>query len=67
MIEAGMKYAEFTPEMLVILRAASERSVLPEWVKRAGGPGSEAVQLFNSKIASIAGVRINIDGAISVQ
>lgn len=67
LVMVGMEYADFSPEMVENLRTASETSVLPAWVKRTGGPESEAARLFNSKIAPIVGVRINSDGSISAE
>jgi hypothetical protein len=39
--------------------------VLPNWIKRVGGPDTEIVRVFNEKIAPIVGLKINDDGTTS--
>ncbi len=39
--------------------------MIPNWVKRVGGADKQEVQLFNEKVAPIAGVKINPDGSVS--
>ena len=38
-------------------------TILPNWVERTGGPDSDAVNLYNEKVAPIVGVTINPDGS----
>ena len=58
----GMEYVEFTAEVKDALYRAGRDNVLPKWVERAGGPQSEAVQIYNAKVAPIIGVRVGADG-----
>ena len=66
-IEEGIIYTEFSPEMHRILKDAAINEVLPKWIERAGGPGSEAGQLYNDLIAPISGVVVNPDGTATRQ
>ena len=62
-IDAGLEYIEFTPEMKEIqANKAVPTHVLPNWIKRVGGPDTDIVRLFNEKIAPIVGLKINDDG-----
>ena len=61
-VAAGMEYIEFTPELKDALRQASLTKVLPNWVERTGGPDSEAVRIYNEKVAPILKVRVNAEG-----
>ena len=65
-IDAGLEYIEFTPEMKEIqANKAVPIHVLPNWIKRVGGPDTDIVRLFNEKIAPIVGLKINDDGTTS--
>ena len=44
------------------LKNAAINQVIPQWVKRAGGPDSKAAKLFNEKLYPIVNVRILPDG-----
>ncbi len=66
-IDEGMTYSEFSPAMNRILKDAAINEVLPKWIGRAGGPDSEAGQLYNELIAPISGVAIGPDGKAVVQ
>ena len=66
-IAEGMVYNEFSSEMQSVLKDAAINDVLPKWIDRAGGPESEAGELYNSLVAPIAGVVINPDGTASRQ
>ena len=57
-IAEGMVYNEFSSEMQSVLKDAAINDVLPKWIDRAGGPESEAGELYNSLVAPIAGVVI---------
>ena len=61
-IAGGMEYVEFTPELKAALKQASLDVVVPNWVKRNGGPDSVAVKMFNDLVAPIIGVSIDSDG-----
>ena len=61
-VSAGMEYIEFTPELKDALRQASLTRVLPRWVERTGGPDSEAVRIYNEKVAPLLKVRVNAQG-----
>jgi len=62
LIDLGMIHSPFTPEMAATVRAAAVQAVVPNWAKKAGGYGSEAVNLYNSKVAPITGIEILPDG-----
>ena len=55
----------FSPDMLVILKDAAASAVIPKWVRRVGGPDSDAVKLYNEKVAPITGLMVNPDGTVS--
>tara|TARA_B100000809_G_scaffold43314_1_gene37614 strand:- start:1570 stop:2730 length:1161 start_codon:yes stop_codon:yes gene_type:complete len=62
LIGLGMTHANFTPEMLDIIKDAAQNSVIPKWAERAGGFGSESVKLYNSKVGPITGLYVQPDG-----
>ena len=62
-VGAGMTYSDFPDDVKEGIRRAAIESVIPNWVERVGGPGAEAVRLFNEVIAPIVKVRINPDGS----
>jgi hypothetical protein len=37
-------------------------SILPNWVNRAGGYDTEAVRIYNEKVAPILGIEVTPDG-----
>ena len=61
-VEEGMEYIPFTPELQEGIRKAALERIIPNWAERAGGPDSDAVQLFNEKVAPIVGIKILPDG-----
>jgi len=63
-VAKGMIYSDFTPEMRAAIRQAVLKSIVPNWAKRAGGPNSEAVKIFNDKVAPIVGLKILADGSV---
>ena len=65
LIELGMKHSNFTTEMLAIIKDAAKNSVIPKWAERAGGFGSESVDLYNSKVGPITGLYVQPDGTAS--
>jgi TRAP-type C4-dicarboxylate transport system substrate-binding protein len=62
-VSAGMEHIELTLELKELMRTATLKSALPNWVRQAGGPKSNAVKIFNQKIAPIVKVKITADGA----
>ena len=64
-IDQGMEYTELTPELHAAFRQAAISSVLPNWVKRVGGPGSPEVTFFNKLVGPIVGIQVNPDGTVS--
>ncbi len=64
LIELGMTHANFTPEMLAIIKNAAQSSVIPKWAERAGGFESEAVQLYNEKVGPVTGLYVIADGSV---
>ncbi len=66
-IETGLEYSEFSPEVKdYIFNEVVLNRIIPNWVKRTGGPESEGVKLFNELVGPIVGVQINPDGTASV-
>ena len=60
--EAGMEHIEFTPELKELARKAALNKVLPNWVRRTGGPDSDPARIYNIKVAPILGVEITAEG-----
>ena len=64
LVEAGMEYVEFSPEV----RALSDKAVLevmvPNWVKRVGGADASIVKVFNEKVGPRVGMHIEPDGSV---
>ena len=65
LIGLGMTHSNFTDEMLVIIKNAAKDSVIPKWAERAGGFGSESVDLYNSKVGPVTGLYVQPDGTAS--
>jgi TRAP-type C4-dicarboxylate transport system substrate-binding protein len=66
LVAKGMEYNEFSPEIKAyMLDKVALGRVVPNWVKRTGGPDSEAVKLFNEKVGPLVGLKINPDGSVS--
>ena len=61
-VESGMIHRPFSDEVQDKMREVALNTILPNWVERTGGPNSDAVQLFNEKVAPIIGVAVNPDG-----
>ena len=61
-VAEGMEYSDFPDDVKTSMRAAALETIIPNWVKRAGGPNSEGVNIFNEKVGPIVGVVINSDG-----
>ena len=67
-IEKGMELVKITPELKELARRASLTREFPEWIERVGGLSSEAVAIYNEKVAPILKVKIAADGqAIEVK
>ncbi|PCJ75978.1 MAG: hypothetical protein COA56_10220 [Dehalococcoidia bacterium] len=64
MIALGMTHKEFSPEMAATVREAAAEAVVPNWAKKAGGYGSEAVDLYNLRVAPITGLEVQPDGSV---
>ena len=62
----GMEYIDFSPEIREAIGQIALERVLPNWVKRVGGPETEVAKIFNQKVGPIVGVKINSDGTASV-
>jgi TRAP-type C4-dicarboxylate transport system substrate-binding protein len=63
LIETGMEYVEFSPEVRALSDKAVIESVAPNWVKRVG-PESPFIQVFNEKIGTRVGLRVEPDGSV---
>lgn len=64
LIDLGMEHANFTPDMMSIIKEAAQKSVIPKWAERAGGYDSEPVQLYNEKVGPITGMYVQSDGTV---
>ena len=64
-VESGMIHKPFSDEVQARMREVALTVILPNWVERTGGPNSDAVTLYNDKVAAIIGVAINPDGSAS--
>ena len=64
-VESGMIHKPFSDEVQARMRQVALTVILPNWVERTGGPNSDAVTLYNDKVAAIIGVAINPDGTAS--
>ena len=64
-VAEGMEYSDFPDDVKTQMRVAALETIIPNWVKRAGGPESEGVNIFNDKVGPIVGVVINPDGSAS--
>ena len=62
-IEAGLELVEFGPEAQALSKRAGAESVLPNWLQRLGYPeeGQDVVDLFNNKIGTFVGLRVELD------
>ena len=61
----GMTFSDFPADVKAKMRETAVNVVIPKWVDRVGGPGSEGVRIFNEKVGPIVGVVINADGTAS--
>ena len=61
-IAGGMSLVPLTQKLEELMSDAAIERVLPNWLKRSGGPNSEAARIFNDKVAPIVGVRVNPGG-----
>lgn len=59
-----MTHKEFSPEMAATVREAAAEAVVPNWAKKAGGYGSEAVDLYNLRVAPITGLEVQPNGSV---
>ncbi len=64
-VEEGMEYSDFPDDVKARMRETALNLIIPNWVQRAGGPGSEGVRIFNEKVGPIVKVEINADGSAS--
>ena len=55
-VEKGMEHLPFSPEIRAAIKEIVRTKVIPDWVKRAGGP--EAARLFNEIIAPLVGFKV---------
>jgi hypothetical protein len=56
-VEKGMEHIPFSPETQATIKDVLKTKVVPDWVKRAGGP--EAARLFNEIIAPLVGYKVS--------
>jgi TRAP-type C4-dicarboxylate transport system substrate-binding protein len=65
LVAAGLQLIEFSPELKQRSYEVAIEKVIPNWVKRIGGPDSEMAKIFNEKIGPLVAVKINPDGSVS--
>jgi len=65
LIGLGMTHSNFTDEMLAIIKNAAKESVIPKWAERAGGFGSESVEMYNSKVGPVTVYTFNPTGPLA--
>ena len=63
-IDAGLEFVEFSPELRARSNATIIESMVPNWVKRIGGADHPVVNVFNEKVGSRVGMRIEPDGSV---
>ena len=66
MEQEGIPVSDFTPRMKDAIKQAATDRILPNWVNRAGGYDTEAVRIFNEKVAPIVGIRVTPDGKAEI-
>ena len=68
-LRAGLELVKFNDEINAQIRIATKTHVLPGWLRRLGGPDDERalewVPLFNERVGSWVGLKIEDDGSIS--
>ena len=68
-LNAGLELVRFNDEINAQIRVATMSNVLPGWLRRMGGPDDERskywVPLFNERVGSWVGLKIEPDGSIS--
>ena len=62
-VAAGMEYIPFNDELVESMRQAAISKVLPQWIKRVGGPDSEGARIYNEKVAPLLRIRVLPDGS----
>jgi len=60
--DAGLILRDWPADVKPLLKPIAMDLILPKWVQRTGGADSEAVRIWNDKIAPILGVAINAQG-----
>lgn len=63
----GLVASQFSEPIEEAMRHSAIVNVLPNWVRRIGGPHSEAVHVFNELVYPIVGMYINPDGSAAVE
>jgi hypothetical protein len=62
-VDAGLELRDWPDEVKPVLKETSINIILPNWVQRTGGADSEAVKIFNEKVAPVIRVRVKADGS----
>jgi hypothetical protein len=62
-VDAGLELRDWLDEVKPVLKETSINIILPNWVQRTGGTDSEAVKIFNEKVAPVIRVRVKADGS----
>jgi TRAP-type C4-dicarboxylate transport system substrate-binding protein len=63
-IRAGMELVEFSPEVRARSNAAIFERMVPNWVKRVGGPDKPFIKVFNEAIGTRVGLSVQPDGSV---
>ena len=65
-VDAGLELRDWPDEVKPNFKETAINIILPNWpnwVERTGGANSEAIKIFNEKVAPIIGVRVKADGS----
>ena len=65
-LDTGIEYSPFSQEVADYSHGVVPAEyVIPEWIKRVGGPASSAVAMFNEHVSPVVGLRIEPDGTVA--
>ena len=65
-VDAGLELVESSEELAThSFNVAALQHVVPAWINRVGGADHPAVEIFNSKIGLLVGVRIEAEGSVT--
>jgi TRAP-type C4-dicarboxylate transport system substrate-binding protein len=62
--KAGLEFVEFSPEVRDRVNAVVLQRIVPNWVKRVGGPDKPIIKVWNEKVGPLVGARIEPNGSV---